>query len=95
MSRETAAADLESGLGAFADELDREIPVFDHGDEQVALFSKQADHLAHVRCADPVQLLLDDGGLDAGDQQFGLVKFPEVEDGSTKAKLFPFKSSNV
>ena len=80
MAGKAAASDLESGLGAFAYELDREVAIVDHGDEKVAFFTYEPDYFAYLRCADPVQLFFDDGGLYTCDEELGLVQFTEVEE---------------
>ena len=68
------SSDLEPGFCAFAQKVDREVSVVDHRDEQVACLSQQADNLAQFRNSDPVEVLLDDGCLDACQKQFLLVE---------------------
>ena len=80
MTREGAAADLEACFCTFAYEFDREVAVVNHGDEKVALFAYESDDFAYLWGTDPVQFLLDDGSLDAGDEELCLVQLSEVEE---------------
>ena len=74
------AADLESCCRALGHEVDREVAVVDEGYEQVALLFDESCCLAVVWHADPVEVTACDGGLDAGEQEFVLCEFAEVEE---------------
>ena len=79
MSVESVTADLEFGLGAFAQEFDREVTVVDEGNEQVTVLIQEGSNLAEFRRADPVQFLSEDGRGDAGEEKFLLAEFPEIK----------------
>ena len=80
MSLERTAADLEAGLGTFAEEFDWVVSVVDQRYEQVARFVHERAHLAEFRSADPVKLLLEDSGVYAGEQELLLTESSEIEE---------------
>ena len=87
---------LETGTGAFRDEIHREVPVVYQTYEQVALLLDQAAHLIVCRHADPVQVTSCNGGLDACKEEFVLAKFPEIEEVYVYLQaLSPSPSENV
>ena len=87
---------LETGTGAFRDEIHREVPVVYQTYEQVALLLDQAAHLIVCRHDDPVQVTSCNGGLDACKEEFVLAKFPEIEEVYVYLQaLSPSPSENV
>jgi len=76
----SVSSDLESGLRTSGHEVDREVSVVNHRYEEVAGFIDERGDLRQVRHPDPVELLLQKGVGDAGEQKFVLTQTAEVEE---------------
>ena len=74
-----AAAYLEMGLGALRHELYGIIRTGEEGNEQVRLSVEHVSDLFLRRTAVPVEVLLEDGRCNAGDEPFPFGELPEVE----------------
>ena len=74
------ASHLEACLSAFAEELDRELAVIDHWNEQVALLLKETGEFHYIRSAKPIQPAAKKGFVDGGEQQLILAKLSEIKE---------------
>ena len=77
---ELAAAYLEMGLGAFGHELYGIIGTGEKGNEQVWLSVEHVSNLFLRGPTVPVEVLLEDGGRNAGDKPFPFGELSEVEE---------------